>query len=173
MTMTRSFKLRAPEPDDVNMIYIWENLSDESHSSLRSGPLSRHQIQQFVDNYDGEIYSQGALRYMIDVDGQTVGTIDVFDYDHRARHAFIGIYVSAAARRNGVGCKAIAEVERLMARNVGMHSLAALVAEDNLPSRKLFEKAGYKAVGILRDWLTDGEKRINAIVYQHLLTQSS
>lgn len=167
--MDTTFSLRAPEPGDVNLIYIWENSSDESHSSLRSGPLSRFQIQNFVENYDGEIFSQNALRFMIDAGARTVGTVDVFDYEPRGRHAFVGIYISPDCRRKGLGLKALKEVERRMRQTVGMHSLAALVAVDNEASKGLFEAAGYEAAGTLKGWLNDGERRIDVIVYQHVL----
>ena len=161
--------LRAPEPEDVNIIYLWENSTDECHSSLRTGPLSRHQIQQFIDNYDGELYSQNALRYMIDFDGQTVGTIDVFDYDPRSRHAFVGIYIASRARRKGLALNALKSIERIMKSRVGMFSLAALVADDNTASQALFEKAGYEKCGLLKGWLTDGEDRIDGVLYQKIL----
>ncbi len=161
--------LRAPEPDDINIIYIWENESDEAHSSLRTGPISRHSIAQYIEAYDGEIYTLGSLRFMIDVEGETVGTVDVFDYDHRGRHAFVGINIARNRRRQGFALAALNRVAELMARKVGMHSLAALVAVDNAPSRALFEAAGYKTVGRLNSWLTDGQRRIDALIYQRML----
>lgn len=162
--------LRAPEPEDISMIYLWENESDEAHSSLRTGPISRHSIARYIEEYDGEIYTLGSLRYMIDdINGETIGTIDVFDFDHRARHAFTGIYISRNRRRKGYALAALKRVEQLMARNVGMHSLAALVAVDNAPSRALFEAAGYRSAGRLNSWLTDGARRIDALVYQRML----
>ena len=165
-----SISLRAPEPRDANLIYIWENSSDESHSSFRPGPLSRAQINSFIENYDGEIYSQGALRFMIDVEEQTVGTVDVFDYDHRARHAFVGIYVSPQFRRHGLAMQALKAIEKHMYRRVGMYSLAALVADDNIPSRRLFNKAGFKVAGTMKGWFCDGTERVDALVYQKILS---
>ena len=167
--MTEKITLRAPEPEDINLIYIWENSSDESHSSLRTGPVSLFQIKQYIENYDGEIYTLGSLRFMIVYEEQTVGTIDVFDFDPRGRHAFIGVYVSPTYRHKGIASAAIAQVEGQMKQKVGMYALAALVAEDNSSSRRLFETAGYKTVGRLQGWLTDGAERINALLYQHIL----
>lgn len=161
--------LRAPEPEDANIIYIWENSGADAHSSLRTGPLSRYQISRFIEEYDGEIYTLNALRYMIDVDGVTVGTIDVYDFEKRGRHAFVGIYVTPTARRRGYAAEALDRVERMMKKNVGMHSLCAIVASDNAASRRLFEKAGYEEAGKLRGWLTDGDGRIDAVLYQAVL----
>lgn len=164
-----SLTLRAPEPDDVNTIYVWENLTDERHTTLRTGPVSRFQIQRFIENYDSEIYTQGALRFMICLGTETIGTVDVFDYDHRARHAFVGIFITSAQRRKGYALAALREIEKIVRDKIGMYSLAALVAETNTPSRNLFEKAGYKTVGKLQGWLTDGERHVNALLLQRIL----
>lgn len=162
-------KLRAPEPEDANLIYIWENSTDESHSSLRTGPVSMHQIRNFIENYDAEIFTQGALRYMIDVEGETVGTIDVFDFDHHNRNAFVGIYITPNARQKGYGRKALKAVEKLMYHKAGIYSLAAIIAKDNKTSQRFFRNAGYNQVGELIGWIVDGTERINALLYQHIL----
>lgn len=167
--MHPEISLRAPEPYDIDRIYLWENSTDELHTTLRTGPLSRHQIEDFVLNYDGELYTRGALRFMIDADGETVGTIDIFDYDHRARHAFVGIFIAPAYRRRHIGSQALKLIERHVYRAVGMYSVAAIVAEDNEASRALFTTAGYTAAGILRGWLVDGMRRVDAILFEHLL----
>ena len=161
--------LRAPEPADINLVYIWENTTDEMHSSFRTGPISRHQITQYIENYNGDIYEQGSLRYMIDYQNETVGTIDVFDFDRRARHAFVGIYVTSNYRRRGIALTALKEVEGLMKKNVGMVSLAALIAEDNVPSQALFETADYTRVGELKNWLVENGEFFNARIYQRIL----
>lgn len=167
--MDQDIILRAPEPADANLIYIWENSSDESHSSLRTGPVSRYQIMKFIENYDSEIYSQGSLRYMIVVGGETAGTIDIYDFDRRSRHASVGIYVSPKFRRKGIARVALTSVERLMKEKINMYCLLALVAEDNKASRNLFEIVGYKTAGKLQGWLTVGDRRIDALLYQHIL----
>lgn len=173
MDPTSALSLRAPEPRDVNLIYIWENSSDEAHTTLRTGPVSRFQIEEFVRNYDSEIYTAGSLRFMIDVvtdnSAETVGTIDVFDYDHRNRHAFVGIYITPKQRRRGLAAQALETVCGMMKAKVGMHSLAALVAENNAASRALFEAAGFKPSGRLQSWFDTGEGRLNALVYQRML----
>lgn len=164
-------KLRAPEPSDTNLIYIWDNSTDEAHTSLRTGPLSRCQIESWIKTYDGDIFNMGGIRYMIDDEesGHTVGTVDVFDFDRHSRHAFVGIYISPQYRRRGYGRKALDEVGRLMRQNVNMYSLQALVAVDNAASKALFESAGYAFIAVLPGWLADGSERLDAVLYQRVL----
>lgn len=161
--------LRAPEPDDANLLYIWENSTDERHSSLRPGPVSRHRISEYIARYDGDIIGTGSLRFMIECDGETIGTIDLFDYDHRNRHAFVGIYVTPRSRRKGLGLKALKQVENIARRRLSLFALAALVSADNTPSRALFEAAGFQRAGVLDKWIADGENRYDAIIYTKAL----
>lgn len=159
-------KLRAPEPDDVDLIYIWDNDEADSHTSLTAGPLSRHQIARYVDEYDGDIFRTGSLRFMIDVDAETVGTVDIFDFDRRARRAFVGIYVSPHYRRRGIGRAALDSARRYVTDNLSMHTLAAIVAVDNEASLRLFESAGYTTSGRLSSWLMREFERIDAFILQ-------
>lgn len=164
--------LRAPEPSDVDLLYLWENDSSVWHTSLSTGPLSRHQIAQYVDSYEGDIYAHGSLRFIIENEGNAVGTIDVFDFDPRARHAFIGIYIVPERRRQGFGSSAVGLVASMMADYVGMTSLMALVAIDNGPSRFMFEAAGFVTTGRLARWIRRGATLVDAVVYQRCIIPS-
>lgn len=159
-------KLRAPEPDDVDLIYVWDNDETDSHTSLTVGPLSRHQIARYVDEYDGDIFRSGSQRFMIEADGETVGTIDIFDFDRRARRAFVGIYISPRYRRRGIGRAALDSVSHYVADNLSMHTLAAIVAIDNEASQRLFASAGYTTSGRLRSWLVREFERVDAFILQ-------
>ena len=164
--------LRAPEPIDADILYVWENDMSGWHTSMATGPLSRHQIMEYINAYDADIYTRGSLRFIIEVDGASVGTLDIFDFDNRARHAFVGIYVTPGWRRRGVGSAALKVVGEMMKEYVGMSSLAALVAIDNGASRLLFEKSGFAVSGRLSGWIRHGAKLVDAIVYQQCLTPS-
>lgn len=159
--------LRAPEPEDLDILYIWENDESAWHTSLAAGPLSRHQISEYLNNYEADLYTQKSLRFIIETEGgQRAGTVDVFDYEPRARHAFIGIYIAPGMRGRGLGTSAIEEIKNQMAQRHGLKSLAALVAVDNLPSRKLFEKSGFVEVGCLKDWVAAGRRNVDGVLYQ-------
>ena len=108
---------------------------------------------------------------MIDIDGATVGMVDIFDFDRRARHAFVGIYVSERYRRGGIARAALDKVGRYVADNLSMHSLAAIVAVDNGPSLRLFESAGYTVSGRLRSWLLRDFRRTDALLLQLPLSE--
>ena len=74
--------LRCADPEDAEQIYRWEIDRVIWRVSGTHVPYSRFQIEQFLlDNND--ISAQKQLRLMIDLtDGvQTIGCIDIYDYD--------------------------------------------------------------------------------------------
>lgn len=158
--------LRAPEPSDVDLLYLWENDREQWHTSFATGPLSRHQISEYVDSYGGDIFADGSLRFVIEADGKAVGTVDVFDFDRRARHAFVGVYVSRDARGRGYGAGGLRQVIDMMVRRVAVSSLAALVAVDNVASQALFRSLGFVEAGRLAGWLMCDGRWVDALVYQ-------
>lgn len=166
-----TLRLRAPEPSDLDCMYIWEN--DPvlwPHSSV-SAPLSRKQLGDYIDSYDGDIYTAGQLRLVIERvgDPRPVGTLDITDFSPRDRHARVGIFVAPEARRRGYALRALALAKAYAGRALGIHTLLALIAIDNEPSRRLFAAAGFRTCGRVRSCLRRGPSYCDIILYQVLL----
>lgn len=168
--MRRGPVLRAPEPDDLDAMYLWENDPEVWRVSLNDGPVSRHELWQYIEGYSADLCSQGQLRLIIEADGVAVGTADLTDYSARHRHAQVGLYIAPGARRRGYA----AEVLRRMcdyARDVaGLHLLYALTAADNVASAALLRGAGFECCGRIGDFLRlSGENYTDALVYAKVL----
>ena len=74
--------LRAMEPLDVDLLYEWENDPQVWVAGTNTKPLSKTDIQAFVDHTDLDIYQTKQLRLMI-IEKSTdvaVGCIDLFDF---------------------------------------------------------------------------------------------
>ena len=84
-------RLRKIEPSDLPFLYQWENDATSWADSDTHNPLSRHDLHQYIENNTGDIYRDGQLRLMIEQGGQTLGCIDLFDFDARNRKAAIGM----------------------------------------------------------------------------------
>ncbi|MCF8304439.1 MAG: GNAT family N-acetyltransferase, partial [Bacteroidales bacterium] len=87
--------LRAVEPSDVDLLYDWENNEKLWHISNTIEPFSRFAIEQYVMNADADIYAKKQLRLMIELKQppQTIGHVDLFDFDPRNLRAGIGIMI--------------------------------------------------------------------------------
>lgn len=161
--------LRAPEPDDVDMMYLAENDVTLWNDGVTFAPVSRKQLWDYVENYDGNIYSAGQLRLVIESQGSVAGIIDLYDYDRINLRAYVGVTVLQPMRCKGIATRALRLLSDYCRRSLGMHQLAAVVRCDNVPSVRLFTSAGFTETGHFVDWIKRGNGYVSAIHYQKIL----
>lgn len=147
--------LRALEPTDIDMIHRWENDCDLWHFGCATAPFSRHQIWEYLKNYTADIFAQKQLRMMVCLRlvDKAVGMIDLFDFDPVNRRAAVGLLIDSGYQRQGIGGDAMALLLEYVRDVLHLHQLYAVVAVDNVPSLRMFEKVGFYKSGTLRDWL--------------------
>ena len=163
-------ELRAPEPGDVDMLFMLENDPDCSQYSFATAPMSRQALWDYVNNYNGDFHAMRQLRLIIveRAGGNAVGAIDLTDYDPANSRAFVGVGLLPAWRGKGLASAALQIVLDYAPARLGLHQLAAVVADDNRESLALFRRAGFKACGKLRSWHRRGRSFVDAILLQHL-----
>ena len=97
-------RLRALEPEDLELLYEWENNDSNWVISNTVSPFSKYTLKRYLENSHKNIYETGQLRLMIDhiPDKLTIGTIDIFDFDPFHKRAGLGILIANEAyRRKG------------------------------------------------------------------------
>lgn len=163
--------LRAPEPADVDGMYIIENDPALWADGVTFAPLSRKQLWDYVDSYDGNIFAAGQLRLVIEsVDtGHMVGMVDLYDFDRVNRRAYVGITIAKAYRGKGLATRALKMLQDYCGTQLGLHQLAAVVRADNEPSIKLFARCGFTETGRFTAWIKRGTTWADAIHLQHHL----
>lgn len=163
--------LRAPEFDDVDVMYIWENDYDAWVDGRVRAPMSHQLLMAYVQNYNPDAFASGQLRMVIveNATSQAVGAIDLYEVDSINRHAGVGVIIEQSARRRGLATHALMLMSRYAQTDLGLHQLWAVVSGSNQVSRLLFEHAGYSTAGCLRSWVRIGEHYTDAYVYQRLL----
>lgn len=162
--------LRAPEKTDVDRIFLWENDPGMFEVLPNAAPLSRFQVWEYVENYKADPFTTHELRQMIDdpAESQTVGYIDLFEFDPVNHRAGVALYIDEEFRRKGYGLKALEDLSEYAANTLAIHQLWAIVAIDNEPSVKLFTSAGFKSCGRLRSWLRRKGQYVDALFFQKL-----
>ena len=163
--------LRALEPQDALLLYEWENDPHIWAQGCTLAPYSLKQLRDYTENYDGDIYSARQLRLMIVADdtGETVGTVDLYDFDPVNSRCGVGILVAPPYRRKGYALKALEDVAEYCRTRLSLHQLWCVAGADNEASRSLFTRAGYKASGCLQSWLRTADRYTDAYIYQFLL----
>ncbi|MCM1066253.1 MAG: GNAT family N-acetyltransferase [Muribaculaceae bacterium] len=162
--------LRAPEPSDLDFLFTLESAEACGEGSFASAPVSRQMLWEYINSYDADIYAARQLR-LIAVDsasGERVGAVDIYDFDPRNRRGFVGIAIVEGKRGLGYGKQALEALCLYASSTLGIHQLAAVVAEDNAASRALFTACAFKGCGRLRSWLRRGTQYADAIIFQRL-----
>lgn len=164
-------RLRAIEPEDLDLIYRWENDTELWEAGSGIAPFSRKILWDYIENYSPDIYAARQLRMMIVLKAtdEAVGTLDLYDFDPQNKRAGIGLLIDRRYVRNGYGSRALSLAVAYSRRFIDMHQLWAVVAIDNLPSMSTFHKCGFKICGRLRSWLRRGSTYIDAYILQHLV----
>jgi diamine N-acetyltransferase len=171
--MTRSLpvvRLRAIEPEDLDMLYGIENDTKLWNVSVTSVPYSRYTLYDYIANSKNDIYSDRQVRMMVENGGgEVVGIVDLINFDPKHLRAEIGIVIKREYRNQGYAQAAIGEICDYALNVLHLHQLYALVNRDNPHSLKLFEKTGFSVSSELKDWLFDGKNYHNAVLMQLFL----
>ena len=155
-------RLRKIEPSDLPFLYQWENDATSWADSDTHNPLSRHDLHQYIENNTGDIYRDGQLRLMIEQGGQTLGCIDLFDFDARNRKAAIGMYIAQEARGKGVGSEAVKQLLNYAFDFVHLRMVYAIISVNNQACSHIYEQLGFAPSSPLKDWTLEGD----AILWQ-------
>ena len=161
-------KLRAIEPEDLDLLYKWENNSRWWDVGNTRQPYSRFVLKQYILNSDKDIYETHQLRLMIvsTTTNEIVGTVDLFDFDiHHSRIA-LGLFVDEHFQGKGFAKASLQLVEEYVFDFLKINQLYCHIAESNQASRNMFEQQNYETNGVLKNWIKTGSGFENIIVFQ-------
>ncbi|MBN1769077.1 MAG: GNAT family N-acetyltransferase [Prolixibacteraceae bacterium] len=147
--------LRALEPADVEMLYKWENTLESWHVSNLHAPISKHNLQRYIEASHRDVWESKELRLIIENEKkEAAGTIELFDFEPYHSRAGIGIMIyETNERRKGLALNALETMELYARNELGLAQLYANISATNRASLKLFEKAGYQITGTKTKWI--------------------
>ncbi|MDO5571276.1 MAG: GNAT family N-acetyltransferase [Bacteroidales bacterium] len=160
MLTSKTINLRAPEPEDLDLFYRWENDTELWSYGSTIAPFSKYILKEYIANAGEDIYQTRQLRLMIvsNNDNDVVGMIDLFDFDPFHRRAAVGILIDGMYQKHGFGKGALEILCKYAFNFLGIHNLYAYIPVSNSASMKLFESVGFLKKGILTDWLRRDDK---------------
>lgn len=148
--------LRALEPEDLDFIYSLENDESIWHVSNTQTPYSKYLIRQYLENAHQDIFEAKQLRLAIckNKTSETIGLIDLFDFDPRNNRAGIGIVIHKETDRNsGLGKEALQLLLNFSFNQLQLHQLYANISTTNEASIQLFTTFGFQKIGVKKDWI--------------------
>ena len=162
-------RLRAPEPYDRDLFIKWENDPAIWDTGSTVAPYSMHLIDDYINNYNPDIFTTRQLRFMIELvaTGNIIGAIDLYDFDPVNKRVAVGFIIDSEHRGNGYGAQALSIVCRYCMLRLDVKQLYAFVGVDNEGSLNTLEKASFRRSGKLRRWIRTGRNRYtDAFIYQ-------
>jgi diamine N-acetyltransferase len=163
-------RLRALEPQYVDLLYIWENDVEVWRVSGTIAPLSYERIARFVEEQSYDLNTTRQMRLIVEAEGRAVGSVDIFDFEPQHQRFGLGVLIYAQDdRRCGYARAAINAVVEYARDVLGLRQVWAMIAVDNTPSIALFESLGFERCAHRREWLRRGLEFVDVYDYQLLL----
>lgn len=163
--------LRAPEPEDIDVMLAFENDEELWDMGNTTAPYSRYQLKKYISENQNDLYADHQLRLLIETQSkQIAGIIDLFQFDPRHNRAEVGIVIHPSFRRQGFAQMALFLLEQHCFRRLGIHQIYAYIRKDNIACIQLFQKCGYFICGELKEWLYTGNGYKDVCIVQKINT---
>lgn len=182
MTPSADIRLRALEPEDLQLLYEIENDERFWQHGSTTVPYSRYALRNFLEQTQNDLFADGQVRLVIEAALENtngtvglneakwtaVGLADLFNADALHLRAEIGLIVLPAYQGRHYAEKAVQQLcdyaHRLM-----LHQLTATIAVSNKQASRLFERLGFSPSARLSDWLRTPDGFVDAIVWQKII----
>jgi diamine N-acetyltransferase len=167
-------RLRALEPEDLELLYEWENNDSYWVISNTVSPFSKYTLKRYMENSHKSIYETGQLRLMIDLseEKKTIGTIDIYDFDPFHKRAGIGILIAdEAQRKKGYASMSLKCLIEYCFRTLQLHQLYCNILSNNSESIDLFKKMGFTESGMKKEWVKTTDGYLDEYMFQLINTQ--
>lgn len=161
-------RLRALEPQDVDLLYSWENDTTIWKASHTLAPFSRFVLEQYIATSHNDLHTNKQLRLMITTrEGKDVGCIDLFDFDPGHQRAGVGILIANEEDRgNGYASEALNILIKYCFQVLHLHQLYCTITVDNEESIILFQRHRFIITGIKKDWVRIGDTYMDELLMQ-------
>jgi diamine N-acetyltransferase len=161
-----SVNLRAVEPSDATLIYLWENDTTNWKFTNTESPLSMFEIYQLIEEQRA-VRESGQLRLIIEENEISVGAIDLYNIDFKNEFGTVGILIADEKNRNrGLATDALELLINYAKSSLDLKNLTCGIQQNNISSQKLFERCGFVHMGTRKNWFKVEGKREDELIYQ-------
>ena len=147
-------RLRAMEPEDLEVMYAMENDSQTWDVTNFTVPYSRFVLKQYIENSECDMFADRQLRMMIIrvEDDAVIGTIDITEFSPMHARGEVGIAIRKEYQGNGYAKEALRLLCDYVFSFLYLKQLIVHISVNNEASIRLFESCGFVRCGLLREW---------------------
>ena len=162
------YRLRAPEPEDLDVLFNMENDSSIWKVSGNVVPYSRYQIKKYIQQSQHDFFTDRQIRFMIVrmADSVVLGSVDLTDIDPYNGRAEVGIALISEFRGQGIASAALKIISDYAKNFLRLRQLFCLIPAENKTSVKLFTTNGFVKSGKLSQWLVRLDSYSDVLVLQ-------
>lgn len=166
----KKINLRAMEMEDLDFLYEVENDRSLWGVGCTNVPYSRQMLIDYITSASADIYSDKQVRLIAeDEEHQTVGIVDLVNFDPRHQRAELGLVIRQESRGKGYAREAILQVLAYAKQILHLHQVYAVVSIQNEKAAKMLQATGFECGKTLKEWLFDGENYVDAYIFQSFL----
>lgn len=143
-------ELRPPVEADAEALFPLIHGTLVTDTLAWEGPQTLEEYRQELRTRELQV-AAGLLHFYTIVErssASAIGSADVRPEDER-RHATLGLWIGAPYQRRGYGTAVIGELARHAFEGIGVGRVEACVFVGNWPSRKAFERNGFRLLGMV------------------------
>ena len=169
MLKGENIQLRALEPSDLETLYQWENDTNIWKLSQTIAPFSKHVLTQYLANAHQDIFTAKQLRLIIEKEGRSIGTIDLFDFEPIHQRAGVGIWIAdEGERQKGHAKEALQLLIDYAFKHLQLKQIYCNISSINKASINLFSSLDFILVGVKKDWNKTQKGWEDELLFQRL-----
>ena len=144
---SENIRLRAPEPEDLELMYLMENDTTLWSVGNTLLPYSRHTLRLYIKQTAHDLYAERQARFVIETqDGEAIGMIDLADYDPVNSRAEVCIALLSQYRKQGFATAALQLLCEYAMKKLHLHQLYAYIPEKMKKAIPFSQKTTLKKV---------------------------
>ncbi|HAA2394442.1 TPA: spermidine N1-acetyltransferase [Listeria monocytogenes] len=165
--MSGDLKLRPLEREDLKFVHRLNNDAKIMSYWFEEPYEAFVELQEL---YDKHIHDQSERRFILELDGQMVGLVELMEIDYIHRRAEFQIIIDPKFQGHGYAVSATKLAMKYAFQVLNMHKLYLVVDKVNEKAIHVYEKVGFIREGELIDeFFVDGtyHDAIRMCIFQH------
>ena len=164
--MIRNIKLRDPEDSDIPFLLKIENdLCNNQLFTTKWRFYSENDVKYFVQKKQNLLMNL-QYRFMITYEFNSIGCLDLIDFDLLNSRVELGIFIDEKYRKNGFAFNALEEIKNKIHHDYSINQIYVEILSDNIASINFFKKSGFQKTGCKKKWIRKENDFLDLHLYQ-------
>ena len=160
-------KLVSPDPEYAEAFASWRRDAD----TIRYNPLAASSTEALRERLAKagsdltQLERSESFMWFIELDGNIVGQVNLQSINRMMLTAEVGYMMDPKMRSRGLATEGLKSLVQDVFAKTNLRKLIAYVHEENLASRRVLNKVGFREEGLLREHYLINGKPANEVIY--------